>query len=199
MSALARPNRSTATVPVQAVDDFVAKVDELLTFARELDQLEREIRDRDRLPGRVVNKRAPALPAHARATITALSGMSKPASPKDILDALTVLAGVYGPRGDGDIVASVGVPLIQVEGTTRIELYGAILALLRPIPGERPSFKNDYAGRAPEGRRFAPTLSEVIAEIQQQRYRWQWRANCLFGLPDRHAEIGRSLRMLEAT
>ena len=110
------------------------------------------------------------------------------------------MAGVYGARGDGDIVASVGVALIQTEGTTKIELYGAILALLRPIPNERPSLKNDclVIRRAPEGRKFAPTLSEVIAEIQQQHDRWQLRTDRITDLPQRYAKVREVFQALEA-
>lgn len=83
MSALTLPQRAAARLPVQTVDTFKSKVDELLNLALKLDRLELEIRDLTRNPYGIVSVEMPALPEHALATLATLTEMSQPASPEE--------------------------------------------------------------------------------------------------------------------
>jgi thiol-disulfide isomerase/thioredoxin len=145
-----------------------------------------------------INDLPPALPPHTEATMVLADEMSKPPTAKNILDAFSVLAGVYGPRGDPEIIASVGVELVQAERPSRMALYAATVALLRPVSGESPSSANGWNDVPDTPRKFAPTLSEFITELRKHQRRWQFLTSEVQALPARYATIQKGLQALMA-
>jgi len=95
------------------------------------------------------------LPVHYKRTMTLLDAGMKEAALGDIADGLTVLCGLYGNRGDPEIVAGAGVDLIAAEHASQIALYGAVIALCRP---------GGVTEQSP--RKFMPTMPEIIEELR---------------------------------
>ncbi len=158
---ITNPNRG---VPVAAIDDLLRRVAEVQRGHRE----------------------GGALPPHAEQTIAQARALQKPATRRQVLDALSILAGLFGPRGDAEVVAAVGAALVEAERPSVAELHIALLALIRPAPGEKPSLENDFEGVPPKPRVFAPTISEVLAAILEARSEWRWRMRSLENALGRH-------------
>lgn len=200
MNALIKaPRRTAAALPVQAIDELARKVRELVAVRSNLDSVLHEqerLRQGDDYRPELLT--LPALPAHIESTTALATEMSKPPAVENILDALSVLAGVYGARGDAETIASIGVELIQAERASRMALYAATVALLRPVPGERPSSANGWNGVPDMPWKFMPTLSEFIAELREQQRKWQWLISRVEALPAHYAEAQKGLQASKA-
>ena len=205
MNALIRaPSKAAEVLQVQKVDDLMEKMHELVEIAYKVNHVFRltgdsieagSLRARyERELAAAINDLPPALPPHTEATMALANEMSKPPMAKNILDAFSVLAGVYGARGEPEIIASVGVDLVQAERPSRMALYAATVALLRPVPGERPSSQNDWKGVPDTPRKFAPTLSEFIAELRKEQRSWQCLTSQIAALWERYATAQQGLQ-----
>jgi hypothetical protein len=132
-----------------------------------------------------------ALPSHTTNTLTLLDDNMKTATSAQIADVLTVLHGLFLSQGEPQIMATVGVEIIEAEKASALALYRAGMALLRPPLKEYDEFGEDQ-GRPP-ARKFLPTIPEIIAELRDQQEIWAARHASLKGLPRWHAQARREL------
>jgi len=126
------------------------------------------------------------LPSDTGNTMTMLDQLMQEASVRQIADGLAVLYGLFGSRGDPEIVASTGVDLIEAEHVSTIALYRGLIVLLRPSPNEWDEKTNEW--KRPPIRKFLPTIPEIIAELQDQRGLWLERQSKFKDLPQRHGQ-----------
>jgi hypothetical protein len=136
-----------------------------------------------------------ALPSHTINTLTLLDDNMKTATSAQIADVLTVLHGLFVSQGDPQIMATVGVEIIEAEKASALALYRAGMTLLRPPP---KSYSYDEYGdlqedERPPARKFLPTIPEIIAELRDQQEFWAARHAWLKVLPKWHAQARREL------
>ena len=133
-----------------------------------------------------------ALPSDTINTLTLLDHNMKTATSAQIADVLTVLHGLFVSQGDPQIMATVGVEIIEAEKASALALYRAGMTLLRPPPKEYRRVWRRPKGRPP-ARKFLPTIPEIIAELRDQQEFWAARHACLKVLPEWHAQARREL------
>jgi hypothetical protein len=126
------------------------------------------------------------LPSDTGNTMAMLDQAMQEASVEQIADGLAVLHGLFGSRGEPEIVASTGVELIEAEHVSTIALYRGLIVLLRPSPNEWDEKTNEW--KRPPIRKFLPTIPEIIAELQDQRELWRESQSKLKDLSQRHAQ-----------
>ncbi len=122
-----------------------------------------------------------------------LTAMMQYATAAHAVDCLTVLHGLYGARGDAEVVSTVGVELIEAEQPCIGALYATTLAMLRPTSGKEATI--DSAEIKPEARRFLPTMPEFILELQKQDELWRRREQILLALPEWVERVARQPNM----
>ena len=87
--------------------------------------------------------------------------------------------------------------MIEAEAPSFVALYAATMALMRPTPEEREWIADTYQvvglkqGRweikAPrKARKFTPTISEFLLELETQQARWNDRLKALSDLREKH-------------
>jgi len=126
------------------------------------------------------------LPSDTGNTMAMLDQAMQEASVEQIADGLAVLHGLFGSRGEPEIVASTGVELIEAEHVSTIALYRGLIVLLRPSPNEWDEKTMEW--KRPPIRKFLPTIPEIIAELQDQRGLWLERQSKFKDLPQRHGQ-----------
>ena len=189
---------ATPSIPVREIDELKANVGALARIWSVASDVMLVYEDGDRKgfyysPSYLVQnlkeaerslEKLGALPTHYERTMTLLDAGMKDATSVDIAVGLAALCGLFGHRGDPQIVASVGVDLIEAEHASQIALYDAVIALLRP--GKMKASENPYESpeRLPPGR-FMPTMPEIIEELQEKKRWWKRNQENLKGLPER--------------
>jgi hypothetical protein len=187
----------TPSIPVREIDDLKANVEALARIWSVAYEVMLAYQDGDRkgsyyYPYYLAQhlgeaerslKRLDELPTHYERTMTLLDAGMKDATLADIAVGLAALCGLFGHRGDPQIVASVGVDLIEAEHASQIALYDAVTALLRP--GKMKPSENPYESpeRLPP-RRFMPTMPEIIEELQEKNRWWKRNQENLKRLPE---------------
>jgi hypothetical protein len=187
-----------ALLPVQETDALRSAVQELSLCSSWADGQHNRLEDCRRELSYVrseveqdLKAKSSELPAHTESTMAKLDEAMQEATTGQIADGLIVLHGLFGTRGDPEVVAGAGVEIIKAEHASAIALYSTILALLRPqarkiewvdIDGTR------FDGERPPLRKFVPTIPEIIAELQDQQKWWSKEQERLVGLLERHAE-----------
>jgi hypothetical protein len=124
------------------------------------------------------------LPQHFERTMALLDEVMQKATPCNIADGLTVLCGLFGNRGDPEIVAGAGVDLIEAEHVSQIALYSAVVTMLRPGEEKRKAVEWWESPEKLPPRKFMPTMPEIIAELQDQQEWWRRKQVSLKGLPE---------------
>ena len=89
-----------------------------------------------------------ALPSDTVSTLTLLDHNMKTATSAQIADVLTVLHGLFVSQGDPQIMATVGVEIIEAEKASAMALYRAGMTLLRPPPKEYNEYGEDQGATA---------------------------------------------------
>lgn len=133
------------------------------------------------------------LPRHFEGTMALLYEVMQKATPCHIANGLTVLCGLFGNRGDPEIVAGVGVDLIEAEHVSQIALYSAVIAMLRPGEQKRDAAKLWETPEKLPPRKFMPTMPEIIAELQDQQEWWRRTQQSIEVLPQRLANAREQL------
>jgi hypothetical protein len=169
------PARQGSILPVKDVVQLKEHADELDRIALEVNDVLRRFEKFEKGEHyRFTPSTLPDLPAHAARTIALVLEMSRTATTDDITDCLLAFNGLWGAHGDPNIVASVGVDLIEIEKASRIALYAAFVSLLRPVTEfEGELTLNGWNGDdVTKPRRFRPNITEIILEVREQEEKW---------------------------
>jgi hypothetical protein len=144
------------------------------------------------------------LPSDASATAVQLDKVvHEKATREQIADVLTVLHGLFDSRGSPEIMASVGVDIIEAEHASAIALYSTGLAMLRPAPKicKNPDYnpeEEEPIWERPPPRKFIPTIPEIITELRDQEKWWRNARATLKRLRERHARARKEIAKLQA-
>ena len=90
------------------------------------------------------------LPSDIANTMALLEQAMQEATTEQIADGLTVLHGLFGSRGEPEVVATTGVEIIKAEDASTIALYSALLRMVRPARKERAHELDDGNDRRSE-------------------------------------------------
>jgi hypothetical protein len=198
MNQIAKLQRGGRLLPIHETDALRANVGELARFCWRVDETIHYLNDasyRRTEPSYALTEAERHLdklgefPPHAVNTLAMLDQVMQEATVEQIADGLAVLHGLFGSKGEPEIVASTGVEIIEAEHASAIALHSALLVMLRPGPKERTHAWDE--GQRPPLRKFMPTIPELLAELQDQQEYWGRRARLkeqLKGLPERLAQ-----------
>jgi hypothetical protein len=200
------PVNKRCLLPIRETDGLRAKVDKLLwieawscNFINVPRWAYETVKAQD-----VLEELLNELPSDASATAVQLDKVvHEKATREQIADVLTVLHGLFDSRGSPEIMASVGVDIIEAEHASAIALYSTGLAMLRPAPKicKNPDYNPEYEEpiwERPPPRKFIPTIPEIITELRDQEKWWRNARATLKRLPERHARARKEIAKLQA-
>jgi len=195
------PMRGSGLLPVNETDALRAKVNNLAWVCWRVDEVLSYLQCQSHwgeepswalaeAERRLAELSKSELPSDIANTMALLEQAMQEATTEQIADGLTVLHGLFGSRGEPEVVATTGVEIIKAEHASTIALYSALLRMLRPARKERAHELDEW--KRPPLRKFIPTIPEIIAELQDQQELWRENQSSLKeklnGLPERHAQ-----------